>query len=47
MAVLWGQMTTGGGYSPIKETMNTLSVPVTNTSQFTRMEEDIGELMAK
>jgi hypothetical protein len=46
MAAVWSQMTTGGGYTPLRETMSILGVPVMDKSQFTRTEEDIGEWWA-
>ena len=43
LAAVWGQMTTGGGYSPLKETMSILGIPVMNKSCFQRTEKDIGK----
>lgn len=43
LAVVWGQMTTGGGHSQLQETMSVLGVPVMTKSSFIRSERDIGE----
>lgn len=43
LAAVWGQMATGGGHTPLKETMSVLGVPVMNKSCFQQTERDIGE----
>ena len=43
LAAVWGQMITGGGHSPLKESMSVLGVPVMNKSCFQQTERDIGE----
>ena len=42
-AAVWGQMITGGGHSPLKESMSVLGVPVMSKSCFQQTERDIGE----
>ena len=43
LAAVWGQMSTGGGYSKLKETMSTLDVPVMSPKNFICTERDIGQ----
>ena len=43
LAAVWGQMSTGGGYSKLKETMSTLGVPVISPKNFICTERGIGQ----
>lgn len=43
LAAVWGQMSTGGGHSKLKETMSTLGVPVMAPKNFVNTERSIGE----
>ena len=43
LAVVWRQMATGGGHAQLKETMNTLGVPVMTKSSFVQSEHSIRE----
>ena len=47
LAAVWGQMATGGGHTPLKETMSVLGVPVMTKSCFQQTERDIGEWWTK
>ena len=42
LAAVWGQMSTGGGYSKLKETMSTLGVPVMSPKNIICTERSIG-----
>ena len=44
---VWGQMATGGGHTPLKESMSVLGVPVMNKSNFQQTERDTGEWWTK
>ena len=43
LAAVWGQMSTGGGYSPLQENMATLGVPVMTKKAFIHTESVIGQ----
>lgn len=43
LAAVWGQMATGGGYSPLQESMATLGVPVMTKKAFIHTESVIGQ----
>ena len=43
LAAVWGQMTTGGGHSPLTESMAYLAVPVMAKKSFMTTERTIGE----
>jgi len=43
LAAVWGQMSSGGGYAKLHETMSTLGVPVMSPKNFIRTEQAIGE----
>ncbi len=43
LAVVWGQMGTGGGHSHLEETMSVLGVPVMTQASFISTERDIGK----
>ena len=43
LAAVWGQMSTGGGHTRLRETMGTLGVPVMSKNTFTHTERHIGE----
>ncbi len=42
LAAVWGQMSTGGGYSKLHETMTTLGIPVMSSKNFVDTERSIG-----
>ena len=44
LAAVWGQMSTGGGFSRLSETMSTLGVPVMAPKNFVATERSIGLL---
>lgn len=43
LAAVWGQMCTGGGYTPLQQTMAILGVPVMAKKNYAPIEIDIGE----
>ena len=42
IAAVWGQMTTGGGHSKLKETLATLGIPTMSQRSFITTEREIG-----
>ena len=42
LAAVWGQMSTGGGYSKLHETMTTLGIPVMSSKNCVSTERSIG-----
>ena len=44
LAAVWGQMTIGGGYTHLKDTMSVLGIPAISKTSFIRTERDIGDL---
>lgn len=44
LGAVWGQMSTGGGYSKLNETMSVLGVPVMSSRNFVKTERAIGEV---
>lgn len=47
LAAVWGQMTTGGGHTPLSNTMSVLGVPVMSKGSYTPTQTDIGEWWRK
>ena len=43
LAAVWGQMSSGGGFSKLSETMSTIGIPVRSARHFINTERDIGE----
>ena len=43
LGAVWGQITTGGGHSPLQETMSVLGIPVMSKPCFQKTENDIGK----
>ena len=43
LGAVWGQMTTGGGHSPLQETMSVLGIAVMNKPCFQKTENDTGK----
>ena len=42
IAAVWGQMSTGGGFAPLRETMSSLGVPVMSKKTFINTEGSLG-----